>query len=339
MNSELSAGLLLGAAAAASANVGVVVEKLAMRRMPSFAAGNSSDMVRRLIRSPVWVLGFSMIAAGLVLQVMALTLASISVVQAVAPTGTVLLLVLSHILLGDRLRRAEYFGIAALVVSLGLLVLSLNSHSDRATGSTNLPSLLAVTIPTVCASIFCFAAASHVKGSPEDSMKWRAPLNGVATGLLYGCVALDLKSCSTLLQRWGVGQAIPHILASPEFYMLLATSVLAFLMFQMALQRSLTSVLVPVSSVLSTAYFIIVGDALFHEHLPRDPISLSLRLASLAALAFGLLSLTVVNEAESAEQQGTTAVPAARVATPVLAGLGRRRRRPDSEHNGGLAPE
>ena len=84
--------------------------------------------------------------------------------------------------------------------------------------------------------------------------------------------------------------------------MFLATSLLAFLMFQMALQRSITSVFVPVSSVMSTAFFIVVGDALFHEHLPRAPLSLSLRLASFAMLAVGLLTLTVVNEAEGAEE-------------------------------------
>ena len=75
-------------------------------------------------------------------------------------------------------------------------------------------------------------------------------------------------------------------------------------MFQMALQRSITSVFVPVSSVMSTAFFIVVGDALFHEHLPRAPLSLSLRLASFVMLAAGLLTLTVVNEVEDPEEEG-----------------------------------
>jgi drug/metabolite transporter (DMT)-like permease len=301
MSHQLTAGIILGCASAASANAGVVIEKIAMRRMPAFEARNTVDMVRRLLRSPVWVLGFSMIAAGLVIQLMALSLASISVVQAVAPAGTVLLLVLSHVFLGDRLRRAEYVGIGALVAAFVLLMFSINANSDRATGSARISMLLAITLPTICLSLFCFASAN--RGSVHRA---RAPLNGLATGLLYGCAALDMKWLSTLVQRLGVGRAVPHILVSPVFYMFLGTSVLAFLMFQFALQRSVTSVLVPVSSLLSTAFFIVVGDALFHEHLPTASLSLALRLASFACLAFGLLSLAGVKQPKRPDRQRET---------------------------------
>ena len=334
MNDQLSAGIILGIASAGAANAGVVVEKIAMRRMPAFNARRSSNMLATLIRNPVWVIGFSMVAVGLGLQVLALSLASISVVQAVAPTGTVLLLVLSHVVLGDRLRRNEYFGIFALVVALALLLLSLDSHSDRATGSASLVALIGVAIPTVCASVCCFFIASHLQGSAQHRSHLKAPIYGLATGLLYGAAALDMKSISTLLQRWGVVQAVPHVVQSPVFYMFLATSALAFLMFQMALQRSITSVLVPVSSMLSTAYFIVVGDALFHEHLPHAALSLSLRLASFTVLATGLLALTVVNEAESDEPQGDASVLSARAAAPAQVGVGRGRRHADRDGAG-----
>ena len=330
MSHQVAAGVILGCASAAAANAGVVVEKLAMRRMPAFDVRKTNQMIRRLVRSPIWVVGFSMIALGLAMQVQALSLASISVVQAVAPTGTVLLLVLSHIFLRDRLRRAEYFGIAALVLALALLVLSLDSHTDRAAGSTNLLSLLVVTIPTMCASIGVFLFASRLRGSAETQRKVRAPVYGFATGLLYGCAALDMKSIATLMQRWGVGPALPRIIGSPAFYLFIVTTVLAFLMFQMALQRSITSVLVPVSSVLSTAYFIIVGDALFHEQLPRAPLTLSLRLAAFAMLGVGLLALTIVNEAQDpevhpAEEHGAAPLPVgAGAPAPSHAGPGLR---------------
>ena len=134
-----------------------------MRRMPPLNVRKSSQMVRRLLGNPLWLLGFCIVAFGLVVQVVALSVASISVVQAVAPTGTALLLVLSHIFLGDRLRRAEYFGIAALVVALGLLVLSLDSHSDQATGSASVSALLLVTIPAVGASAVFFVLAGRVQ--------------------------------------------------------------------------------------------------------------------------------------------------------------------------------
>lgn len=314
---QLLIGVLLGVSSAAAANVGVVVEKRAMRRMPPLNARKSSDMIARLVSNPMWLLGFCIVAFGLVVQVVALSVASISVVQAVAPTGTALLLVLSHIFLGDRLRRAEYFGIAALVVALGLLALSLDAHSDKATGSASVAALLAVTIPAVGASLLFFGIASRVR-----RRKLKAPLYGVATGFLYACAALDMKSMSTFMQRSGVVRAVPHIVVSPVFYMFLATSFLVFLLFQMALQRSTTSVFVPVSSVLSTACFIVVGDALFHEHLPRAPLSLSLRLASFAMLAVGLLTLAIANEAHDPEEQEDHEEERKAADSPVLLGEG-----------------
>jgi drug/metabolite transporter (DMT)-like permease len=298
MSDGLTVGIILGVGSAALANIGVVVEKVAMRRMPRFNARKSSHMIRTLLSQPLWIAGFVLIAVGLGMQVLALSLASISIVQAVAPTGTVLLLVLSHFVFGDRLGRYEYMGIGALVVALALLVLSLDSRSDRATGSTSAITLLAIAIPTVALSFGLFFTMSRLHRSTRHDQQSRSPWYGVATGLLYGAAALDMKALSTIVQHRGVVRAIPHIVEAPALYLYLVTTVLGFFMFQMALQRTITSVLVPVSSILSTAYFIIIGNVLFHEHLPSAALPLALRLASFTMLVVGLGALAASKEGE-----------------------------------------
>ena len=47
------------------------------------------------------------------------------------------------------------------------------------------------------------------------------------------------------------------------------------LLFQVALQAGRASIVVPVSGITGSVYFIITGTWLFHEHLPASPARLA----------------------------------------------------------------
>ena len=64
------------------------------------------------------------------------------------------------------------------------------------------------------------------------------------------------------------------------------------LLFQAALQAGRASIVVPVSSVTGSMYFIIAGTWLFHEHLPESPGKLGLRLAGIALAALVVIALS-----------------------------------------------
>jgi hypothetical protein len=63
------------------------------------------------------------------------------------------------------------------------------------------------------------------------------------------------------------------------------------LLFQAALQAGRASIVVPVSNVTGSVYFIIAGTWLFHEHLPASPGRLGLRLAGIALAVLVLVVL------------------------------------------------
>jgi hypothetical protein len=84
------------------------------------------------------------------------------------------------------------------------------------------------------------------------------------------------------------------------------------LLFQAALQASRASIVVPVSNVTGSVYFIIAGTWLFHEHLPASPGKLVLRLAGIA-----LAVLVLVVLGRQAPEPAPAAVP---VADPAMAG-------------------
>jgi hypothetical protein len=64
------------------------------------------------------------------------------------------------------------------------------------------------------------------------------------------------------------------------------------LLYQAALQACRASILIPISNVVSSVYFVIAGTWLFHEHLPANPVRLGLRLAGIAAAGLVIVALS-----------------------------------------------
>jgi uncharacterized membrane protein len=69
------------------------------------------------------------------------------------------------------------------------------------------------------------------------------------------------------------------------------------LLYQAALQACRASILVPVSTVASSVYFLIAGTWLFHEHLPASPGKLAERLAGIAVAGLVVVALARQNPA------------------------------------------
>jgi diguanylate cyclase (GGDEF)-like protein len=297
----VTSGILLEALSVTMYSTGMVLEKLATRRLPSIHARRGLQMVATLTRDPLWLLGFALLVLGLGTQVLALTLAPISIVQAVAACGIALFLVLSHFVLGERLTKFEYVGIVAILSSLFLLGLSVDSSDDVVTGSTSLWTIFGVGIPAVMVGAFLFLFTDRLNLSKARSPHLKAPLFGLSSGLLYGVAALGVKEVSTIVKQNGLFDGTPRVLESPAFYLFLASTVLGFLVFQTALQRTTASVFVPVNNVTSSCYFIIAGTVLFHERLPKTGAALVLRLGAFAMILLGLLILAVSRSVVSAD--------------------------------------
>jgi len=137
-------------------------------------------------------------------------------------------------------------------------------------------------------------AASPLRGYPG---RHRVPATGICyglgTGLLYGVASLATKGLSAILSRsHTVASLAVGILTSPYLYLLAACSAAALLLYQTALQACRASILIPVSSVASSVYFVLAGTWLFHEHIPASPVKLGLRLAGIALAGLVLIVLS-----------------------------------------------
>ena len=214
----------------------------------------------------------------------------VSVVQPVLASGVVLVLVLSRLVLRERLHGGETWCVAAIAVSVVLLAMSATGVKDSHHASPGW--VAAVMVPTAVIGL-AFAVGSLRARIRRRGTTVAGVWAGVGTGLLYGVAALAIKALSGILVGHQTAASIAiGVLTSPYLYVLGGSLAVAMLLFQAALQAGRASIVVPVSNVTGSVYFIIAGTWLFHEHLPASPGRLGLRLAGIALAALVLIMLS-----------------------------------------------
>jgi uncharacterized membrane protein len=219
--------------------------------------------------------------------------------------GVVVVILLSRLVLRENLGGGELGCVAVMAVSVILLALS---TGGSATGSGHSASPLWMAVAAVPACLIgLIVAASALRAG---SRKHRAPVIGISyglgTGLLYGVAALAIKAMSGILaHNHDAFGTITGVAASPYLYVMVGCSAAGLLLFQTALQRCRASIVVPVSNIAGSVYFMVVGTWLFHEHLPSDPGKLALRLVGILVAGSVLILLP---------RQATTPAPMSRAA-------------------------
>jgi drug/metabolite transporter (DMT)-like permease len=288
MNAATYAGIALALLATTAYNVGLILEKRALGEMPTLEIRRVMRVVVSLLTSRPWLAGFALMLTGLACQTIVLTFEPVSVVQPVLASGVVLVLVLSRLVLRERLRGNEAWCVAAIAVAVVLLALS-------ATGTTeshhaNPGSMAAVMIPSIAIGLLVAVGSLRTRRpGAVVSAVWA----GAGTGLLYGVAALAIKALSGVLVRHQTAaDLVASLISSPYLYVLGGCLAIAMLLFQAALQAGRASIVIPVSNVTGSTYFIIAGTWLFHEHLPASPGKLVLRLAGIALAALVVIALS-----------------------------------------------
>jgi drug/metabolite transporter (DMT)-like permease len=296
--------VVVALAATTAYHLGLILEKRALARLPAIDARHALRLLRVLLTAPPWLAGFCLMLCGFGLQVVALTLAPVSVVQPMLGSGVVILLVLSRIVLRERLGRLELACVLAMTGAIVVLALSATGSAGHVGHRTSGWLLAAVAVVTSLAAVRLGASALR----PGPVGRHRMPANGVsygvASGLLYGVATLAIKGLSgTIARDGGLGaRLILHVAASPYPYVTLACSAVGLLIFQTGLQRCRVSIVGPVSNITGSVFFIVAGTWLFGERLPADPGQLALRLTGIvvAVVVVAVLSRQLPGSASAA---------------------------------------
>src|SRR3954452_12492554 len=151
----IAAGLACGVAAAACFELGYVSQAADARGVE----GAQPGLLLRLARRRAWLGGSALVACGLLLQLLALYLAPLSVVQPALVLG--LLVVLAERRLGERLAARGRLAVAA--AALGVLLIALGGETDGTVAAAHPESVLR----TFAVLLVIVLAAAHAGRRPR----------------------------------------------------------------------------------------------------------------------------------------------------------------------------
>jgi drug/metabolite transporter (DMT)-like permease len=314
-------GIALAVAATIIYNLGFILEKRALKRLPPIDAHHLWALLRTLFTAPAWLAGFVLICGGLATQLLVLSLEPLTIAQPLQASGVVVTIALSRVMLREKLGRVELACMGVIVVAVLLLGLSSGGSKDAAGTHAAGTAIAAAAVPACLLGLVIYWRTHRASIRRHR----RYPVNGVSfglcAGLMYGVAGLALKGLSAAVfahpagsaagtAAGGIhtvaarGPAAPHgyhalLLAavlSPYLYMLLACTAVGMVFFQTALQRSPASIVLPTSSIISIGYLVVIGSWLFHERLPAGPVPLAMRLIGGVAAVAVPIALTVVTE-------------------------------------------
>ena len=130
-------GIPLALATTTAYNLGLILEKRALVRMRAIQLRKAGRLIGTLLTSPAWLAGFALMLAGLACQAIVLTIEPVSVVQPILASGIALTVVLSRLILRERLGSGEFWCVGLMGVGVVLLALSATKAGTKAGHHSN----------------------------------------------------------------------------------------------------------------------------------------------------------------------------------------------------------
>jgi hypothetical protein len=228
-----------------------------------------------LFRSRWWSIGWGVAAVAFALHVAALTLAPISVGQAVLAGGLVFLAVLAERFFGFELGRRQWIGIGLVAVSLSLLTVT-GGGGGEANSGYSLAGM--IVFEAIAVGVGLLLVLSHlVERIPVQP----GVLLGIAAGLGFGISDVAIKALSGDLDSGPVG------LLSPWSVVIVTAAVFSFYASARSLQIGDGVAVIAVTSVAANLSTILAGLAVFGDRLGNNALVVGVRLAAFALILVG----------------------------------------------------
>ena len=258
-----------------------------------------------LFRSRWWSIGWGVAAVAFALHVAALSLAPLSIGQAVLAGGLVFLAVLAERFFGFELGRRQWIGIGLVAVSLSLLTLTGGGGGGGAHSGYSLAGM--IVFEGIAVGVGLLLVLSHLI---ERIPVQRGVLLGIAAGLGFGISDVAIKALSGDLDSGPVG------LLSPWSVVIVTAAVFSFYTSARSLQIGDGVAVIAVTSVAANLSTILAGLAVFGDRLGNDPLVTGVRLAAFAMILAGAALIPApvrageALEESAAEPESATTNPA-----------------------------
>jgi drug/metabolite transporter (DMT)-like permease len=287
-------GLVLAGLSALVTQVGFLLRHRGAVAAPEVELRHPLCSAIALFRSKWWTIGYALAIVAYVLHVGALTLAAMSLVQAVLAGGLVVLAVVAERFFGFELERRQWLGL--LLTSLGLAMLAVTGEARSGQESANYSVVAMLAFEAAIAAIGVALVVSCNRGRSKSH---HGILLGLAAGLLFTTTHVAVKALSGKIDT-----SVAEVLLSPYLYVAVAGGVVAFFASARSLQIGPAVPVIAVTAIAGNASAIPAGIIVFGDPLGSDVLTVSVRtVAFMLVVAAAAMIPAPVRAAEEREPE------------------------------------
>jgi drug/metabolite transporter (DMT)-like permease len=268
-------GLILAVGSAAATNLAFLLKQRGAVLAPPILVRHPLRSAIGLFSSRWFLIGWMVAVVAWGLHLGALSLAPLSIVQAVLSGGLVFLAVFAERFFGFSLGRRQWVGVT--VTAAGLVVIGLTSGGAGDPERASLAALIAVEGAIFALGAVLVRISTHRHVLPR------------AEGLLLGAAAGALFGVSDIALKW-LTQAAPGPLlglVSPWTLTALIAGVISFYASARSLQLGEAVEVIAITSVAANLIAIIGGILVFHEPIGSGPTGITARLLAFCLVIVG----------------------------------------------------
>jgi drug/metabolite transporter (DMT)-like permease len=292
-------GILLALACALTTNVGFLFKHRGACAAPSVDFRHPLRTGRALFRSKLFAIGMAIASAAWIFHVAAMSVAPLSLVQAVLAGGVVLLAVMAERSFGLSISRRQWAGI--FLTALGLLLLGISLPAVHGAHSRfSEPAMIGFEAVLLVAGTLLIAGPRI--GAPEEHHGF---MLGAAAGILFGVSDVAIKAISGMVGAHGVLG-----LFSPWIIITVAASIAAFYASAKGLQDGDAVPVIAVTGTAANVSGIVGGIIVFGDPLSGHPLVLGAECLAFA-LVLGAAWLTPAPVRAAGPARGRAAAVAA----------------------------
>ncbi len=285
----------LSVSAAFAFSVSTTLKKASASQVPDVRhphAGGVARFVQGTLTHPLWLAGLAADAVGLSLQVTALHLGALALVQPLLVSGLLFALLLRHRRVWHISRQESIWAVVLTGCLIGFLSLSGSISSQQQPSTADrLPAAIAALAGLLTAGT-CLILAHRLVPSTS-----RAALIGIAVGAIFAGTAALIKATTNVLTAHGPAA----VLTSWQLYAVLVLGGIGLFLTQVAFQAGPLTASLPAISTVDPLVSVAIGGLVYDEHLRRGPLAGLVLLALLLLLATAVIALSRVEAAEVSE--------------------------------------
>lgn len=257
-------------------------------RLHRFGIRELAGFALATLRHPLWLGGILADVGGLVLQVIALHVGALAVVQLILVSAVLFSLVVAHWIAGTTITRRELVLGLVLVLSVAGFLLASGMLEAQPDQPDRLPAVLAGV--AIVGGVVSFVAAARRLTRRKWSSRRAAALLGVSVGAVYAGTAALIKTCTGIV----ASQGAPALVGHWQLYALIAAGASGVFLAQMAFQAGPLTASLPATATTDPLVSVILGVVVFDEAFRTGAVPLILSALCLVVLLASVAMLSQV---------------------------------------------